>query len=91
MTTEKTIDLFSLAGAALNALGTQYGAALRQANADLGLEGQPELSTGEGALQLDLEVEPRDDLGVHRRLEQHDVARAGLLFLRGGALCFALC
>ena len=40
MTTEKTIDLFSLAGAALNALGTQYEAALRQAIADLGLEGQ---------------------------------------------------
>src|SRR3954447_14988117 len=40
MTTEKTIDLFSLAGAALNALGTQYAAALRQTNADLGLEGQ---------------------------------------------------
>jgi hypothetical protein len=39
MTTEKTIDLFSLAGAALNALGTQYEAALRQTNADLGLEG----------------------------------------------------
>jgi DNA-binding PadR family transcriptional regulator len=40
MTTEKTIDLFSLAGAALNGLGTQYEAALRQTNADLGLEGQ---------------------------------------------------
>jgi hypothetical protein len=40
MTTEKTINLFDLAGAALNALGTQYEAALRQANADLGLEGQ---------------------------------------------------
>jgi DNA-binding MarR family transcriptional regulator len=40
MTTEKTIDLLSLAGEALNALGTQYEAALRQANADLGLEGQ---------------------------------------------------
>jgi hypothetical protein len=39
MTTEKTIDLFSLAGAALNALGTQYEAALRRTNADLGLEG----------------------------------------------------
>src|SRR6476661_7183965 len=40
MTTETTIDLFSLVGAALNALGTQYEAALRQTNADLGLEGQ---------------------------------------------------
>jgi len=40
MTTEKTINLFSLVGAALDALGTQYIAALRQANADLGLEGQ---------------------------------------------------
>src|SRR4051794_4695503 len=39
MTTEKTIDLFSLIGEALNALGTQYEAALRQTNADLGLEG----------------------------------------------------
>jgi hypothetical protein len=40
MTTEKTINLFDLAGAALNALGTQYQAALQQANTDLGLEGQ---------------------------------------------------
>jgi hypothetical protein len=40
MTTEKMVDLFSLAGDALNALGTQYDAALRQANADLGLEGR---------------------------------------------------
>ena len=40
MTTEKTIDLFSLTGAALTALGTQYEAALRQTNAALGLEGQ---------------------------------------------------
>jgi hypothetical protein len=39
MATEKTIDLLDRAGAALNALGTQYDAALRQANADLGLEG----------------------------------------------------
>ncbi|MEO7908886.1 MAG: hypothetical protein ABIV47_04480 [Roseiflexaceae bacterium] len=40
MTTEKMIDLFSLAGTALNALGTQYESALRQTNAELGLEGQ---------------------------------------------------
>jgi DNA-binding PadR family transcriptional regulator len=39
MTTEQMIDLFSLAGAALNALGTQYEAALRRTNTDLGLEG----------------------------------------------------
>jgi hypothetical protein len=40
MTIEKRIDLFNLVGEALNALGTQYEAALRQAIADLGLEGQ---------------------------------------------------
>ncbi len=40
MTTETTIDLFSLVGAALQALGTQYDAALREKNAELGLEGQ---------------------------------------------------
>src|SRR3954469_23142311 len=40
MTTEQMIDLFSLAGEALRALGTQYEAALRQANSELGLEGQ---------------------------------------------------
>ena len=40
MTTEKMVDLFSLVGDALSALGTQYEAALRQTNADLGLEGQ---------------------------------------------------
>jgi DNA-binding PadR family transcriptional regulator len=40
MTTETKLDLFSLAGAALRALGTQYEAALRQANGELGLEGQ---------------------------------------------------
>ena len=40
MTTEKMIDLFNLAGAALQGLGTQYDAALRQTNTGLGLEGQ---------------------------------------------------
>jgi hypothetical protein len=40
MTTEKMIDLFNLAGAALQSLGTQYEAALRQTNTELGLEGQ---------------------------------------------------
>jgi len=40
MTTETMLDLFSLSGDALRALGTQYDAALRQTNADLGLEGQ---------------------------------------------------
>jgi hypothetical protein len=39
MTTETMVDLFSLAGDALRALGTSYEAALRQTNADLGLEG----------------------------------------------------
>jgi DNA-binding PadR family transcriptional regulator len=39
MTTEKMVDLFSLAGDALRALGTRYDAALRQANVELGLEG----------------------------------------------------
>jgi len=40
MTTEQTIDLFSLAGEALRALGTQYEAALQQTNTELGLEGR---------------------------------------------------
>src|SRR6476620_6216131 len=39
MTTETMLDLFSLAGAALQALGTQYEAALRRVNTELGLEG----------------------------------------------------
>jgi DNA-binding PadR family transcriptional regulator len=39
MTTETMLDLFSLAGAALQALGTQYEAALRKTNGELGLEG----------------------------------------------------
>jgi hypothetical protein len=40
MTTETKLDLFSLIGEALGAIGTQYDEALRQTNADLGLEGQ---------------------------------------------------
>lgn len=39
MTTETKIDLFSLIGEALNAIGTQYNDALQQTNADLGLAG----------------------------------------------------
>jgi DNA-binding MarR family transcriptional regulator len=38
-TTETATDLFNLLGEALQALGAHYGAALQQANADLGLEG----------------------------------------------------
>jgi DNA-binding PadR family transcriptional regulator len=40
MTTETKLDLFSLIGEALNAIGTQYNDALQQTNADLGLAGQ---------------------------------------------------
>ncbi|HEU5103244.1 MAG TPA: hypothetical protein VFU22_29690 [Roseiflexaceae bacterium] len=39
MTTETKIDLFSLVGEALTAVGAQYEQALRQTNADLGLTG----------------------------------------------------
>jgi DNA-binding PadR family transcriptional regulator len=40
MTTETKIDLFSLIGEALNAIGTHYNDALQRTNADLGLAGQ---------------------------------------------------